>query len=493
MRLIRTFAAAYFPLMLGGCADFTGMPSLEISLPEIFRQRPAEVSSPLPATDAPAKLRKDWWEHTDDTILMGIIQTLEGQNLSLAQARFRLNAARQDTLTPTYLPSLTTGFEVQYDRLLHGKTVVGNSSGEASGGESGREAGSKKTTAYYDVKLDASWEVPLYGQLGDTADIAAANLAFAQADVDAVRASVISEAIRLYAEMRSKQQQAMKRQAIVISARAIAEYQAVKYKAGLITAPDLGDSRQTLLTAQSEMRRTDNEVVARMQRLANLIGAVQPDEAWVAPGDIPVFDVPVFDDTPLDVLRNRPDIRKAEASVLAAAGDLEISKSDMYPKLVLSGSLSLLDNLTGAPLSGRTVQLSGVPSLSLPLFDWGKRLSAARIKDERLSEKASAYRETVIGAMNEVEEFWSSYRLAQAGQETADEQARIAREASRYADLLFKKGLSDGIAAETEAIDAADAEIVELQARSELVAKLTALTKALGGASSPGANEIAHD
>lgn len=493
MRLTRTLAAAYFPLMLGGCADFMGMPSLEISLPEIFQQRPAEVSSPLAAVEAPAKLRKDWWGHTDDRILLGIIQALEVQNLSLAQARSRLKAARLDTLTPYYLPSLTVGVEAQYDRLLHGKTVVGSSSGAASGGESGREPTGERTTGYYDAKLDASWEVPLYGQLGDAADIASANIAFAQADIDAIRASVISEAIRLYAEMRSKQQETVRRQAIVTSARAIAEYQGIKYKAGLISDRDLGASRQTLLTALSEMRRTENEVVVRMQRLANLMGTVEPDETWRSPGNVPVFDVPAFDDTPLDVLRNRPDIRKAEASVLAAAGDLELSKSDMYPRLVLSGSLSLLDNLTGAPLAGRTVQLTGVPSLSLPLFDWGKRLSTARIKDERLSEKASAYRETVIGAMNEIEEFWSSYRLAQAEEQSATENARIAREASEYADLLFKKGTSDGITAKASAIDAARAEIGELQAKSELTAKLTTLTKALGGASSPGANEIAHD
>lgn len=493
MRLTRTLAAAYFPLMLGGCADFMGMPSLEISLPEIFQQRPAEASGPLAAVEAPAKLRKDWWGHTDDRILLGIIQALEVQNLSLAQARSRLKAARLDTLTPTYLPNLTAGIEAQYDRLLHGKTVVGSSSGAASGGESGREPTGERTTGYYDAKLDASWEVPLYGQLGDTADIASANIAFAQADIDAIRASVISEAIRLYVEIRSKQQETMRRQAIVTSARAIVEYQEIKYKAGLISDRDLGANRQTLLTARSEMRRTENEVVVRMQRLANLMGTVAPDEAWRTLRDVPVFDVPAFGDTPLDVLRNRPDIRRAEASVLAAAGDFELSKSDMYPRLVLSGNLSLLDNLTGAPLTGRTVQLTGVPSLSLPLFDWGKRLSAARIKDERLSEKASAYRETVIGAMNEIEEFWSSYRLAQAEEQSATENARIAREASEYADLLFKKGTSDGITAKASAIDAARAGIGELQAKSELAAKLTTLTKALGGASSPGANEIAHD
>jgi outer membrane protein TolC len=241
------------------------------------------------------------------------------------------------------------------------------------------------------------------------------------------------------------------------------------------------------------LKRTENEKIARQQQLAKLLGAVTPDDAWKAPATIPTFDVPAFDDTPLDVLRNRPDIRKAEASVLAAAGELELSKSDMYPKLSLTGNLSQLGNITGNPLSGNIVQLSGVPSISLPLFDWGKRLDAAKVKDERLSEKASAYRETVISAMNEVEEFWSSYRTAQATEKSNAENAQIASKASKHAALLFKQGINDGIAAETAAIDAANAEISALQAKVNTITQLTALTKALGGTSAPTLNEKKDD
>jgi len=466
MRPIWTIAAMWLPLAFSGCADFKGMPSLEMKLPEIFQQQPVAPT--------PIKLQKDWWQHTNDPTLLTLIHTLETQNLSLEQARLRLNAARLDTQIFDYLPGLTATTEAQYDKLLEGNAAIGNNVSAQPGG--------KKTTGSYNAKLDASWEVPLYGQLGDAADIANANIAFAQADVEAVRASVISEAIRLYAEMRSRQQEALKRQAVVTATHTIAEYQRIKHTAGLLTDSELGASHQSLLTARNEMQRAESEAVARMQQLAKLLGSAQPNAAWKSPADIPSLDVPAFDDTPLDVLRNRPDIRKAEASVLAAAGEFELSKSDMYPKLTLSGNLSQLDNLTGNPLMGKTVQLTGIPSLSLPLFDWGKRLSAARIKDEMLSEKASSYRETVINAINEVEEFWASYRMAQVVEKSTEENTQIARKASRHAGLLFKQGISDGIAAEAAAIDAASAAITELQAKADTITKLTALTKALGGA-----------
>jgi outer membrane protein TolC len=460
-------------MALSGCVGFKGMPSLEMKLPEAFQQQPA--------AQTPIKLQKDWWKHTNDKTLLTIIHAIETQNLSLEQARFRLNAARLDTQKFDYLPSLTAEKEAQYDRLLEGNAAIRNNVNAQPGG--------KKTTGYYDAKLDVSWEAPIYGQLGDAENIANANIAIAEADIDAIRASAISEAIRLYADMRRLQQESAQREAILTSAQRIVEYQNIKHKAGLITDSELATSYQSLLTARNEMQRAESEAVARMQQLAKLSGSTRPDEVWTPAADIPSFDVPAFDDTPLDVLRNRPDIRKAEASVLVAAGELELSKSDMYPKLTLLGNLSQLGNLTGNPLMGTTVQLTSVPSLSLPLFDWRKRLSAARIMDEKLSEKASVYRETVIGAMNELEEFWSSYRTAQAVEESTRENTQIAYKASAHAGFLFKQGINDAIAAETAAIDAASAAIAELQAKADTITRLTALTKALGGASATTTNE----
>lgn len=469
-------AAVMVPLFVGGCADFKGMPSLDLSLPESFQQKPVG--------DAPAKLSKDWWKTTSDETLKAIITQLETQNLSLEQARFRLNAARLDSRQSDFLPSLTANTDAQYNRLIKGDTAIQNLGIPQSGG--------KKTTGFYNAKIDASWEVPLYGQFSDAGDIKNANIAFAEADIEVVRASVISESIRLYSEMRAKQQEIINREAIRASAEKIAAYQSIKHKAGLITDTELGSSKQSQLSTQNDLQIAHSELVARKQKLAKLLGKVTPDSAWNDAADIPTFAMPVFDDAPLDVLRNRPDIRKAEASVLAAAGDFELAKSEMYPKLTLSGNLSQLDNLTGNPLPGKTVQLAGIPTLSLPLFDWGKRLSNAQIKDEKLSETASAYRESITSAMNEVEEFWATYRAALSSEATSKENVEIAAKASEHAALLFKQGISDGIASENASIEAARSTITHLQSRTDTITKLTALTKALGGAST-STNEKTND
>jgi NodT family efflux transporter outer membrane factor (OMF) lipoprotein len=464
------------PLVLCGCADFKGMPSLGISLPDLFQQKPM--------VDTLAKLQKDWWKSTNDETLKSIILQLETENLSLAQARFRLLAARAESPQSDYLPSLTASTNAQYNRLIKGETAIQNL-GIA-------QAGGKKTTGFYDAKIDASWEVPLFGQYNDAGDIRNANIAYAEADVDAVRASVISEAVRLYAEMRARQLEIVQSEAIFNATGKIVEYQTIKHRAGLITDTELGDSRKIMLSAQIDKEAVKSELVARQQQLARLLGKVKPGESWDAPANLPTFDLPAFADTPIDVLRNRPDIRKAEASVLAAAGDFELAKSEMYPKLTLAGSLSQLDNLTGKPLMGKTVQLGGIPTLSLPLFDWGKRLANAKIKDEKLSETASAYRESVIAAMNEVEEFWSSYRAAQASEAITQENSVITQKAVEHTQLLFKQGIKDGIEVENAGLEAARSAITHIKAQADTITKLAALTKALGGVNEPNIEKF-HD
>jgi outer membrane protein TolC len=94
--------------------------------------------------------------------------------------------------------------------------------------------------------------------------------------------------------------------------------------------------------------------------------------------------------------------------------------------------------------------------------------------------------------MNEVEEFWSAYHAAQSSEATSKENVTISAKASDHATLLFKQGISDGIEAENAAIEASRSAITHLQSRADTITKLTALTKALGGASAP-THEKPHD
>lgn len=456
---------------LSGCADFRGMPSLSVDLPSTFTH--------ASYAEAPQKLSQDWWKKANDPILKSIIEEIEEKNLSLEQARFRLLAARESARTIDYFPIINLNADASYSRLIKGDVAVNST------GLTGVGTGQKKTTGYYNARLDSSWEIPLWRQYSSAKDIDKAAVEYAQSDLAAIRANVIAEAVRIYGEMRGFQQQRLLQEKMLIAYEVIANYQSIKFKAGLIPESDYISAKRSVVDAKTNLNASQNSELATRLQLAALLGRAVPDEAWEAPADIPSIRLPTLADSPLDVLRNRPDIRRAEAMVLSEAGEFELAKAEMYPRLSLSGNLSQLDNLTGMSLPRRTIQVTGTPTISLPLFDWGKRLAAAKVQNAKLSEAASLYRETVINAMTEVEGLSSAHDTAQKNLQHALDGAELEHKNHRQAQRLFRQGVNDGIIVENAHLLALSAEINVVQVKVENLSRIATLTKALGGGIPP--------
>jgi NodT family efflux transporter outer membrane factor (OMF) lipoprotein len=446
------------------------MPPLDVPLPEAFSQ-----TQNLNTSEKPIPLVQDWWKQTEDKILKNLLAHIEKENLSLKQAQFRLLAARESAASLDYLPKLSATADAQYNRLIKGDFAINNM------GFSTTSSAQQKTTGLYNLRLDSSWELPLWGQYSATTNIEKQNLVYAEADLAAVRANVIAEAIKLYSEMRGFQQQRATYEKILAAHQKISEYQSIKHKAGLITDSELSTAKRNILNAKNTLQTIiKNEITVR-QQLAALTGKTKPEAQWETPTNIPNINLPKLGDTPIDVLRNRPDIRRAEALVILHANQLELAKVNLYPRMTISGSLSQLNNLTGSSLPGRTIQLSATPAITIPLFDWGKRLATAKVQDAKLSESAHAYQETVVKAMTEVESFLNAAHTAKQNKEHAFESAKLESKNQEHAELLFQQGLIDGIAFENSHVLARQAQITALQQHVEHINYIAALTKALGG------------
>ncbi|MCC9046573.1 ABC transporter permease, partial [Neisseria gonorrhoeae] len=70
----------------------------------------------------------------------------------------------------------------------------------------------------------------------------------------------------------------------------------------------------------------------------------------------------------VDLVRTRPEIRSAERAVAQAAAELDVSVGDLYPRMTLTGDITLGDNLIGNSLPGRVINASAGPLLTIPLF-----------------------------------------------------------------------------------------------------------------------------
>ena len=447
---------------VAGCGDFMDAPSTEVALPDQFQHAEAEH-----AAQPPAPLARDWYKTAQDKPLDALIGRIEKQNLSIEQARFRLQAARATIGGWKYLPTLslqqTTQLEPYYSPDPYKFTPQ------------------TKLGGIFQAGLDASWEIPLFGTYGAAEDQAKANDVFAQADIEAVHNAVIAEAVTDYVTLRAAQTRADLLTDILQRQRHIVALTTLKTKNGLAADSDRLKAEQAEQTAQSDLAAAQNSIAEYQQRLAKLEGTTTVDASLTQPGPVPQFPTLNISDRPLDVLRNRPDIRKAEQSVLLAASDLTLAKADRYPQLSLQGSLMKPFNIIGQPVLDQRPSPSLTETVTMPLFDWGQKLATAQQKDAKLAEQASAYRETVVGAITETQQRFASYTAAHTQQRTTHANAQKAETLASQAATLTTSGLSDDIVRESAYIDLAQARIASANATATEGENLANLTNALGG------------
>jgi multidrug efflux system outer membrane protein len=179
---------------------------------------------------------------------------------------------------------------------------------------------------------------------------------------------------------------------------------------------------------------------------------------------------------PADLLRQRPDVRQAEAGLVAASELIGAEKADLLPSLRLPGTVS------AAGGDGRdVVSLSLSALVDLPLFDFGRRKLEVKAQEARTKAALTAYRSTLLDAQGEVESALvtaQALRERRAALQTAGERSQSAY---NQLEALYREGLAGFI-------DILDGQRTLIQIReqsvetdADLASTLAQLNSALGG------------
>jgi NodT family efflux transporter outer membrane factor (OMF) lipoprotein len=445
------------PLLLGACTS-PNLTDFQRTMPGKWLNTNPEYSQ----TPQPWPLQA-WWlnPNAPDVTLVALIQRLNSANLSLSQAQARLRAARADGRSGAYAPNLSAQSSATFSDYLT----------ESQGN-------SQDNSETFNAKLDATWEVPLFGQLGASRRLTNAEKAFAEADLAAVRNSVIAEGVRLYTALRSSQQQAFFIGQSLTAQQVIVSLTAIKQDVGLIDEDDLRRARQTEANLRQTQAELINQITQNLWQITALAALTAPLPEWQKSASIPQLNPLNPATTPLDTLRQRPDVRQAEAQVQQAAARLNLAIADRLPSLTLSGNLSQISNLSGG---GPAVTVSGLPTLNLPLLDWGQRRANVTKNRAQLDETIENYQAVMLSALADVETQLGTLRtnqtrLTQAQQRLSDTQRLLSN-----AQLRRGQGLISDLEVAGAVQDAATAHSELAQAQADLTTTIAALAKALGG------------
>lgn len=471
LRGARGLAAVSLAALAAACSTMPDRRPEPGVLPEAWPGAPAEAMAPQSLAT--------WWRGFEDPLLNLLVDEAlaEGPSVRIAALRVQESRALSRTTLTQYLPQLTASGQIQYDQAVDGPDLR-----TAAGGFESEQA-----IGVYGPRV--SWEIPLFGRIESSAIGARANVRASQADLRAARAALIADVAQAYVDLRAAQNSRAALAEAVGWNDQLAGVTARAAEAGFASAADAADARRLAESNRARLPGLAIEVRRAENVLAVLRGrapGVEPDEVaqgLSAIGPTPTLDIAAPPAAPAELLRLRPDLAAAEAQALLAAADLGLARSDLLPQLSLGGGLSITDNVLGGAVSERGATLSLTPSVTMPLFDWGTRLAAVRVRDARFEQALLSYRNAVNAAVADASGALTALeqgRLRLAAARAAEEAALRTAEGARAAHAVGIQSLSDRIRAEQQWIDA---RLTRISAEAAQASAAIQVYRAFGGGS----------
>ncbi|HEY6940061.1 TolC family protein [Dokdonella sp.] len=452
---IRRRALVVGVLALAGCA-VAPLPPLQRDTPASWQHADRDA--------APAPDLRGWWKAFGDAGLDRLVDAALAENLGIAQAGLRIEAARMldahanDAALPEF--AFRTYAEPTPD----------------------------SSASYFQAGFDAKWEFGLFGRAQSRARVSAGDLGIAESEQQAARVSVVAEVVRAYVELRAAERRLALLGRIAACAQQKRELVATRERLRLASTRDAARARADEATAQAALAEPRAEIVRARRQLAALLG--RSDENVVDDGAPLVLGETAANAAalPADLLRTRPEIRRAQAEVVKAAGELGLAEADLYPRIGLGGALTYAARVIGhTRLSDADGIVTFGPAIDIPLFDWGARRAARDARAKLLQSSALAYRQAVLDGVAEAEAAMAAlHERTLAARALRDGVAALGDDA-RSARALQRFGLADGIDVAASDSASLQAELDLLQAEQQRSLAFVALYKALGGAPLPSA------
>jgi len=336
----------------------------------------------------------------------------------------------------------------------------------------------------YRAGFDASWELDVFGHTSRSVEAAGARLQGALAGMRDVRIAVAAEVARTYIAMRQAERQIALGEADLAGLRQSADLVQLRYEAGSASELELRRARANVEAQSAVLDGVRAERAAAVDALAVLVGVTpQAVLALIEPGrPVPTLGADhVAVGLPSDLLRRRPDVRRAERDLAAATADIGVATADLYPRFQLVGNFGAESVQPGefGQKASRTWSLA--PQLYLPVFGRGRLTSEVSAREALRDAALAGYQKAVLQALSDVESAMVRYDRSRARVSSLE---RAWRDLDGNANLVqeqYRAGRSsllDVIEAERQARQAQEQYI---DALGSLSTQLVALYKALGG------------
>ena len=427
----------------------------------------ADRAAPLPHNGRVTDLTQ-WWQQQGDPLLAELIAQAQAVSSSVASARSRIEQTRatQTAAGAALGPALDGSLSASRSRSQPFAPGVSPLATSAQAG------------------LQASWELDVFGGQRATRNAATLRLAGADAQWHDARVSSAAEVANQYFAYQSCRELEAITRTDAESRRETARLTDLSQQAGF-TAPAVAAlGRASAAEARARLTQQSAQCDIDIKALVALTAVNEPDlrqklalaqsnRAQVAP----IFIANV----PADALTQRPDVFNAAREVAAASFEIGSAQAERYPSLGLTGSVGSSRTRSNGFSTDFTTWSIGPLSLTVPLFDGGRRAANVDAARARYDEAASIYRAAVRQAVREVEEALVTLQSTATRQGDAQTAVDGYRASFSGTEALYKSGLASLIELENTRRTLLNAQTTQATLEQSRRSAWVALYRAMGG------------
>lgn len=371
-----------------------------------------------------------WWQTFQDPVLDSLVASAYQQNLTLRVAGLRILEARaQRALVAGELfPQSQTAFG-DYTRTGFSKNSI---SGQFF----------NRFLSEWTLGTSMAWELDFWGRFRRAIEAADANLDASVENYDGVLVLLLADVAQSYTDVRiAEERLAYAHQNIEIQ-RGSLRLADVRFREGATTRLDVTQGQSSLAQTEASLRPLESARRQAVNQLCILLGMPPQslDETLAGHRGIPNAAAQVAVGIPAELLRRRPDVRRAEREVAAQSALIGVATSDLYPHFSISGTIFLdaqqfkdlfdLDSIAG----------NVGPSFRWDILNYGRLVNNIRVQESRFQQLAVQYQNTVLQANAEAENAIISFLKSQQQARSLKESADAARQSVDLVTTQYENG-----------------------------------------------------
>jgi NodT family efflux transporter outer membrane factor (OMF) lipoprotein len=335
----------------------------------------------------------------------------------------------------------------------------------------------------YRTGFDSSWEIDVFGGVRRSVEAADATIEASIEDRRAVLVTLLGDVASNYMDVRGFQHRIDVARANLKAQQETLDLTRVRFQAGLASDLDVAQAEGQLNTTAAQIPTLDASLKQAAHRISVLVGQ-QPGALWdeLAPtAPIPSLPPEVLVGLPSELLRRRPDIRRAERQLASATAQVGAAMADLFPKFSLTGAFGLQSVSASDWFTGGSRFWSIGPTISWPIFDAGRIRANIEVRNAQQEQALIQYQKSILTALEDVENSLVSYSREQERNQSLVAAVAANRRAVQMANELYIRGLSDflNVLEAQRNLYASESDLSQSQAA--VATDLVSLYKALGG------------